>query len=69
MEGNVLAGDKLDAEGIGELRFGLAAEGVGVAVEEDGIGTGFLNETGEFLDGVALADDETAADGAEIAVE
>jgi len=47
----------------------ITSKGIAVAVEGDGGGFGLSNELGDLLKRRAVANDESAADGAEIAVE
>ena len=72
VDGDVLVWVDLGAGGMGDggdFFLHGAAEGVGIAVEEDGLGAGLGEEAGELGVRGSLADDEAAAECLEVAGE
>ena len=68
----IVAADALDAElsaHVCDAEFEIAAEGVGIPGEGEEVGAGFADQQAEFVDRVATAEQEPAAQRGEVAGE
>ena len=72
VEADVMHGVNGNAEFLAEGDYGLFgdfAEGIGIFLEVERISLGFANEGSELVNGVALANDQSAAESAQVGIE